>query len=67
MDYLAKTLGSEKVDDRTAVFPPDWEALVQQIAEEIMAEHSPARILQVRTKLYDLLSHCIPPTVILKV
>lgn len=32
-----------------------------------MAEHSPARILQVRAKLYDLLSHCIPATTILKV
>lgn len=32
-----------------------------------MAEHTPARILQVRAKLYDLLSHCIPPTTVLKV
>lgn len=31
-----------------------------------MDEHSPARILQVRSKLYDLLTHCIPPTTILK-
>jgi replication factor C subunit 3/5 len=31
-----------------------------------MDEHSPARILQVRAKLYDLLTHCIPPTTILK-
>ena len=31
-----------------------------------MEEHSPARILQVRAKLYDLLTHCIPPTTILK-
>lgn len=32
-----------------------------------MAEHTPARLLQVRAKLYDLLSHCIPPTTVLKV
>ena len=32
-----------------------------------MAEHSPARILQVRAKLYDLLSHCIPASTVLKV
>jgi replication factor C subunit 3/5 len=31
-----------------------------------MEEHSPARILQVRAKLYDLLTHCIPATTILK-
>lgn len=58
---------SEKVTDKTPVPPPDWEALVAQIADEIMAEHTPARLLQVRAKLYDLLSHCIPPTTILKV
>lgn len=32
-----------------------------------MEEHTPARILQVRAKLYDLLTHCIPATTILKV
>lgn len=57
---------SEKVTDKTSVPPPDWEALVAQIADEIMAEHTPARLLQVRAKLYDLLSHCIPPTTVLK-
>ncbi len=59
-------LTSEKVTDSTPVLPPDWEALISQVASEIMAEHSPARILQVRAKLYDLLTHCIPPTTILK-
>ena len=33
----------------------------------MMEEHTPAQILRVRAKLYDLLSHCIPPTTILKV
>lgn len=58
---------SESVDDNTPIPPPDWEALISQIADEIMGEHSPARILQVRAKLYDLLSHCIPATSVLKV
>ena len=31
-----------------------------------MEERTPQRILQVRAKLYDLLTHCIPATVILK-
>lgn len=57
---------NEKVTDKTVIPPPDWEALIAQIAEEIIAEHTPQRILQVRAKLYDLLSHCIPPTAILK-
>ena len=64
---VAEALSSERVDDKTPVPPPDWEALIQRIAEDIMAEHSPNRILEVRAKLYDLLSHCIPSTIILKV
>ncbi|KAL8863279.1 MAG: hypothetical protein Q9178_000654 [Gyalolechia marmorata] len=57
---------NEKVSDKTPVPPPDWEALIAQVADEVNAEHTPARILQVRAKLYDLLSHCIPATTILK-
>lgn len=57
---------SEKVTDNTLIPPPDWDALCGEVAKEIMAERSPARILQVRAKLYDLLTHCIPPTTILK-
>lgn len=58
---------SEKVTDKTPIPPPDWEALISLTAEEILAERSPASILRVRARLYDLLTHCIPPTTILKV
>lgn len=58
---------SEKVTDKTPIPPPDWEALVTLTADEILAERSPARLLQVRARLYDLLTHCIPPTTVLKV
>ncbi|KAI0900976.1 P-loop containing nucleoside triphosphate hydrolase protein [Annulohypoxylon nitens] len=64
--YEAVHAQNEKVTDDTPIPPPDWEALIAQIAKEIKEEHSPARILQVRSKLYDLLTHCIPPTTILK-
>jgi replication factor C subunit 3/5 len=50
----------------TPIPPPDWEALIASIASQIVAERSPARILQVRAQLYDLLSHCIDPTTIIK-
>ena len=58
---------SEKVSDDTPIPPPDWEALIALTADEILAERSPARLLQVRARLYDLLTHCIPPTTIIKV
>jgi hypothetical protein len=61
------TCASETVNDKTSIPPPDWEALIEVIAKEIIEERSPARILQVRAKLYDLLTHCIPATTILKV
>jgi len=64
--YEAVHAQNEKVTDSTPIPPPDWDALIGQVAKEIMEEHSPARILQVRAKLYDLLTHCIPPTTILK-
>lgn len=37
------------------------------MADLIVAEQSPARVMEVRSKFYELLSHCIPPTTILKV
>jgi replication factor C subunit 3/5 len=57
---------SEKVTDQTHIPPPDWEALIEQIARQIVEERSAARLLQVRASLYDLLSHCIDSTTIIK-
>lgn len=65
--YFFFLLSSEKVTEKTPIPPPDWEALISLTADEILAERSPARLLQVRARLYDLLTHCIPPTTILKV
>lgn len=58
---------SDQISEKTPIPPPDWEALIEVIAKEMIEERSPARILQVRAKLYDLLTHCIPATTILKV
>ncbi|KAK5661300.1 hypothetical protein OQA88_11195 [Cercophora sp. LCS_1] len=57
---------NEKVTDSTPIPQADWEALIVQIAKEVMEERTPARVLQVRAKFYDLLTHCIPPTTIIK-
>jgi hypothetical protein len=68
-DRLTLTLAlcSDQLSEKTPIPPPDWEALIEVIAKEMIEERSPARILQVRAKLYDLLTHCIPATTILKV
>lgn len=60
------TINSESVNASTPIPPPDWEMLISEIAKAINDEHTPARILQVRAQLYDLLTHCIPPTTIIK-
>ena len=52
--------------EKTPIPPPDWEVLIEQIANDILKERSPKCILEVRAKLYDLLTHCIPATMILK-
>lgn len=46
---------------------PDWETYCHKVGDMIVQEQSAARVMEVRTKYYELLSHCIPPTIILKV
>jgi replication factor C subunit 3/5 len=48
-----------------AVQVTDWEMYINQIGAEILAEQSPARLLQIRGRLYELLVNCIPPEMIL--
>ena len=50
-----------------SIAKPDWETYCHKVADMIIQEQSPQRVMDVRVKLYELLSHCIPPTVILKV
>ncbi|KAG5652157.1 hypothetical protein H0H81_006042 [Sphagnurus paluster] len=49
-----------------AIAKPDWETYCHKVADLIVSEQSPARVMEVRAKFYELLSHCIPPTIILK-
>ncbi|EXJ69622.1 replication factor C subunit 5 [Cladophialophora psammophila CBS 110553] len=52
--------------EKTPIPPPDWELLIEQVAKDIIRERTPQMILSTRAKLYDLLTHCIPATLILK-
>ncbi|KAF8627742.1 hypothetical protein AX15_004267 [Amanita polypyramis BW_CC] len=49
-----------------SIAKPDWETYCHKVADLILGEQSPTRVMEVRSKFYELLSHCIPPTVILK-
>lgn len=53
--------------DDQIVQAPDWEQFIQELANEILQEQSPRRLLVVRKKLYELLVNCIPAVIILRV
>ncbi|KAI9599281.1 activator 1 38 kDa subunit [Syncephalis fuscata] len=44
----------------------DWQEYIEELAASIVQEQTPQRLLQVRSKYYELIAHCIPPSVILK-
>lgn len=57
---------SSSISPSTLIPPPDWEVVVSKIADDIVKSRSVETLMTIRTVLYDLLAHCIPPTVVLK-
>ncbi|KAJ1451637.1 P-loop containing nucleoside triphosphate hydrolase protein [Pelagophyceae sp. CCMP2097] len=49
-----------------AIDAPDWETYIVSMANDILREQSPQRLLATREKLYELLVKCIPADVIIK-
>jgi replication factor C subunit 3/5 len=45
---------------------PDWRGYCHEIAGDILTEQSPKKLYDLRQKLYELLSHCIPGDVIMR-
>jgi len=62
----ALKMQSTDLDKPITIAKPDWETYCHKVADMIMQEQTPQRVMEVRGKLYELLSHCIPPTVVLK-
>lgn len=58
--------GSKTVSESTPVPSPDWEQLIGRISRDIVTSRTPATLLAVRSIFYELLSHCIPPSTIIK-
>ncbi len=46
---------------------PDWEAYIGKLAALLIQEQTPQVLVLARDHLYELLTNCIPPDVILKV
>ncbi|OCH94388.1 P-loop containing nucleoside triphosphate hydrolase protein [Obba rivulosa] len=64
--FEALKMQSTDLTGSLAIAKPDWETYCAKVAELILGEQSPARVMEVRAKLYELLSHCIPASVVLK-
>eukprot|EP00916_Digyalum_oweni_P022015 GHVL01036477.1.p1 GENE.GHVL01036477.1~~GHVL01036477.1.p1 ORF type:complete len:350 (+),score=44.20 GHVL01036477.1:1422-2471(+) len=52
--------------ESTMIPKAPWEVYIEEITRSIVQEQSPKRLLDVRGKLYDLLTNCIPADLILK-
>lgn len=49
-----------------SIAKPDWETYCARTAELILAEQTPTKLLEVRGKIYELLVHAIPASLIIK-
>lgn len=63
----AMRMQSPSFDSNVQIAKPDWQSYTIQVAKEITSDPSPDGLLKVRGKIYELITHCIPPTLILKV
>ena len=41
----------------------DWELYLKETANQIVQEQSPRKLSEIRSRLYELITHCIPPEV----
>ncbi|OLL25493.1 Replication factor C subunit 5 [Neolecta irregularis DAH-3] len=64
--FEAVQAADPRLSDDSKIPPPDWEEYISQIADEMIREQSPQAILKVRGMMYELLTHCIPASIILK-
>lgn len=56
-----------KTENLDVVPRPDWEKYCSKVSERILSEQSPDRLYEIRGMLYELLVHCLPPSVVLSV
>ncbi len=62
----ALTMQNETLKTTTPMITLDWEGVIKKLAGNISRDRNVARISSSRTVLYELISHCIPPKIILK-
>lgn len=55
------------VPDHAQIPVPEWEQYLQGTAALVLQKQGPDMLLKVRERLYEILSRCIPPSVVFKV
>lgn len=48
------------------ILEPDWQLFIKGVATMMVSEQSPKKLLEIRNKLYELMTHAIPYDVIFK-
>ncbi|KAK0523000.1 Replication factor C (RF-C) subunit [Tilletia horrida] len=66
LEALRMQSGAKELSGDVAIAAPDWETYAHATAEAIIKAQTPEQLLVVRGMLYELLVHCIPPSLILK-
>lgn len=68
--FMLELIKSEQYpfkDEKNIKIPETyWEQYIKDVAKDIMQEQTPKKILEVRSKFYNLIINCIPPELILK-
>lgn len=62
----ALAMQNDVLKPTTPMITLDWEAVIKKLASNVSRDRNVARISTSRTVLYELISHCIPPKIILK-
>ncbi|KAJ1961645.1 Replication factor C (RF-C) subunit [Dipsacomyces acuminosporus] len=53
--------------DETQEIPiPEWEAYIRTIAKSALKSQTPAQLMAIRKQFYEIITHCIPASTILK-
>ena len=62
----ARVRHGQALADDVTLPRPDWEDAVEACARMLLAAQTPAQLLRVRGRLYELLGHCLPPELLLR-
>lgn len=59
-------MNNDVISLNTPIIKLDWEEVLEKLSETLMLKRNVATIQQLRSTLYELISHCIPSKIILQ-